>query len=495
MKNKGKIAIIIIMTCFTIGAMLSILEFNKRNDHEIGLIIDGNEVEGYKEPYVENKEVYLPYEVVKDYIDENMFLNDYKKRVYIDIENKNIELEDDHLTSFVKENKIRINIPIKKKNEQIYVPVSLLDKIFGIKVQFIEYDQVVVIDKLLPQADRKLNEKREDFDTKNKKINLAWEYVGNQTPDLEAEEKIESLDIVVPTWFSVVSEDGIVVNNADRKYVDEAHKKGYKVWGLVNNSFDPKLTSKILKDEKVRKNIIGQLLMYASLYDLDGINIDFENMYYRDKDRFVTFVEEIKYYSKKQNMVLSIDVTVPSASEQWSKVYDRKALGEIVDYVAVMAYDEHWASSPVSGSVASIGWVERGVVRSLESIPEEKILLGLPFYTRRWKEQKNEDGKIKVESRAISMTLAEKIIKEKNASVTWDEETGQYYAEYNEDGAVCKIWLEDKRSIAKKVDLVEKYKLAGTASWRKGYEDVEVWVVLQEVIKNGKTYAELGFKE
>ncbi|TCO73770.1 glycosyl hydrolase family 18 protein [Marinisporobacter balticus] len=343
------------------------------------------------------------------------------------------------------------------------------------------------------KIDKQLNEKRELFNSKNQKINIVWEYVNKKSPDLSKEIKIESLDVIVPTWFSIANDKGTVMNNGDRNYVEEAHEKGYKVWGLVNNSFDPAITASILKDEKLRKKVIGQLVIYASLYDLDGINIDFENVYYEDQKALVKFVEEIKYYTKKQNLVLSMDITVPSSSKQWSKVYDRRALGKLVDYMAVMTYDEHWASSPVSGSVASVGWVEKGILNTLKSIPEEKILLGLPFYTRRWKESKDASGKVKVESKAISMTWAKKIIDEKNAPVIWNEEVGQYYAQYNEDDAVYKIWLEDPRSIALKVDLVEKHNLAGTAAWRRGYEDVQVWAVLQKIIKNGKTYTELGF--
>lgn len=562
MKISNKIIILIVITFMTVGAMLSILEWEKENstlDMAIRLIIDDKEIDGYEEPYVDNTGIYLPYNTVKDYLYKDITLGKDSKSIFIDLENKDIVLEDSILTKFIKENKISVNIPTKVKDGQVYIPVSLLKKLFEIDIDYAEYTKTVMVDHfdtkvmvgeiiekkakiksedfslISPKLkkgdkvrvygevgndyivrsdegilgkvekkyvrvseeelkiDKQLNKKREDFNKDNQKINLVWEYVNKKSPNLSKESKIKALDVIVPTWFSIINDKGIVMNNGDRGYVDEAHEKGYKVWGLVNNSFDPDITSSILKNEKSRKKVIGQLLLYASLYDLDGINIDFENIYYEDKAALVKFVEEIKYYTKKQNLVLSMDITVPSSSKRWSKVYDRKALGNLVDYMAVMTYDEHWASSPVSGSVASIGWVEKGILNTLKSIPEEKILLGLPFYTRRWKESKDESGKVKVESKAISMTWAKKIIDEKNAPVIWNEEVGQYYAQYNEDDAVYKIWLEDPRSIALKVDLVEKHNLAGTAAWRRGYEDVEVWAVLQEIIKNGKTYTELVF--
>lgn len=353
------------------------------------------------------------------------------------------------------------------------------------------------IEVLVPaeQPMMQMNTKRVLENQGSKKINVAWEYVHEKSPNIGAESRIQSLDVVVPTWFSVADESGIVMNKGDRRYVNEAHKKGYKVWGLVDNGFDPKRTSKILEDPLKRKKVIGQLLLYASIYNLDGINIDFENIYYKDKDALVAFVKELRYYTNKQNIILSMDVTVPSSSEQWSKVYDRKALSEHVDYIAVMTYDEHWATSPISGSVASMPWVERGIIRSMENIPSEKLFLGLPFYTRVWKEYKNENGKLKVESKAVSMVRAKEIIDEKNAAVIWNEELGQYYAQYEEEGATYKIWLEDSKSIALKTTLVEKYGLAGTASWRRGFERQDVWIVLDEMIKRGKKYHELSFKD
>ncbi|QZY53974.1 glycosyl hydrolase family 18 protein [Crassaminicella profunda] len=560
--GKKKIIILLMITFMTVGAMLGILEWKKENsllDTKVSLIIEDQQINDIKEPYVDHTGIYLPYDVVKDYFCEDIYLDENKKRVLIDLKNKNIVLEDEDLSDFIKDNLISINVPTKRIADTIYVQADLLSKIFEIDISYIKDTKTILVDYFSPTAqlgeviktdkiktdnllgnkklkigdkvkvfgeedeyykirnnegviglvekesirvfeqeiniDKQLNKKRESFNQEGQKINLVWEYVHEKSKDLSKESKIQSLDVIVPTWFSIVNDKGKVINNADQSYVKEAHKKGYKVWGLVNNSFDPKLTSTILNNEALRKKVIGQLLVYASAYDLDGINIDFENVYYEDQAKLVKFVEEIKYYTKKQNIVLSMDITVPSTSKRWSKVYDRVALGNIVDYMAIMTYDEHWASSPVSGSVASIGWVEKGIVNTLKSIPEEKVLLGLPFYTRRWKESKGEDGNIKVESKAISMTYAKKMIDEKNATIIWNEEVGQYYAQYNEDGAVYKIWLEDPRSIALKISLIEKYNLAGTASWRRGFEDVEVWAVLQEIIKNGKTYAELGFND
>jgi spore germination protein YaaH len=132
----------------------------------------------------------------------------------------------------------------------------------------------------------------------------------------------------------------------------------------------------------------------------------------------------------------------------------------------LMTYDQHWSTSPVAGSVAQITWVENNLKKVIELVPKEKLLLGLPFYTRVWKD---EPGK-KLTSSAVSMSTAKKLIKDNNATVKWDEISGQFYSEYKKDGIDYKIWLEDENSINLKSSLVQKYELAGTASWSKGRE-------------------------
>lgn len=210
------------------------------------------------------------------------------------------------------------------------------------------------------------------------------------TPDTGDEDKIDGLDVIVPTWFSVINDKGYILNKGDYKYVENAHNKGYKVWALIDNNFDKELTSKILKSSDAKKNIINQLLIYSSIYNLDGINIDFENVYYEDKDRFTNFISELTQTLKQQNISVSIDITVPSASPTWSKFYDRQKLGKIVDYCMLMAYDETPGDSKLSGPVASINWVTKGITDTIKSgIPGEKLILGIPFYTRQWEEAKD----------------------------------------------------------------------------------------------------------
>lgn len=327
----------------------------------------------------------------------------------------------------------------------------------------------------------------EPFRPEKGKINMVWEHVVKKNPDTKKLKNIEGLDVVSPTWFAIVDGEGSVANNGDINYVNWAHLNGYKVWGLVSNSFNPDITHEFLDNTDKREKIISQLLIYAKLYELDGINIDFENIYVKDRDMLSQFMRELYPLCREQGLTLSIDVTMISGSENWSQSFDRRALSKAVDYMALMAYDQHWATSPQAGSVAQYKWVEKGLKRVLEEVPAEKIILGMPFYTRLWQEQKV-DGVKKVSSKAFSMESIQKILNEKKPQIRWDKESGQYYAQYKEKDIIYKIWIEDKRSINLKTSLVHKYDLAGAAAWRRGFETEDIWVVIKDNLKNKEDY-------
>lgn len=317
-----------------------------------------------------------------------------------------------------------------------------------------------------------------------KKINLTWEHVVKQNPNVAEIGSMPGVNVVSPTWFELTDAEGTLSNKADAAYVQWAHSRGYQVWGLVTNGFNPDWTRAILSSYDKREKVISQILHYAYLYELDGINIDFENVYVEEKEKLVQFVREMTPYLHQQGLVVSMDVTIKSSSDMWSRFYDRKALAEVVDYIAVMTYDEHWASSPVAGSVASLPWTENGLRGVLEEVPAEKLLLGVPFYTRLWKEAKQPDGSVKVTSKALYMSGAQRWIQERKLTPKLDEASGQLYVQYQDpaDGAVYKMWLEDVSSIQKRMELVKKYNLAGVASWRRGFELPEIWEAMDAAL-------------
>ena len=413
----------------------------------------------------------IPLNLVKDYLYQNMAIDNPNKQVLINFSMPKIKFNNDKTNNLIF-NGFKIMYPLEKINNNDYLNIDRLGLLLGISIEENEDNIIITTNRNSYYNPVKLN-----YSATNDlaKIVMVWQPILTESA---ATEKFPALNILSPSWFSIVSADGMIDNKADYQYSVMAKENKYKLWPLITNSFDPDLTHKFLNNKNARKNIIKQLVVYAGLYEVDGINFDFENIYESDRELLNQFMLEATKALHDINVKVSIDVTAPMDDSQWSKCYDRKTLGKIVDYVMLMAYDEHWRTSTVSGSVASLPWVENGVVNTLKDVPNEKLVLGLPFYMREWQEQ-TVAGKVKVKAKTVAMHEIDTIIKDKKLKPLWLEDKGQEYVQYQQDGAIYKIWIENEKSLDKKINLVEKYNLAGVAAWRKGFEKPEVWQLLE----------------
>ncbi|MFB5678589.1 glycosyl hydrolase family 18 protein [Paenibacillus terreus] len=347
------------------------------------------------------------------------------------------------------------------------------------------YTGYVQSDHVTLDGTRKVKAQEESLSVSEKKwkgkaVNLAWEAVYSRNPDPAGIGQLPGVNVVSPTWFSIASEEGDIEDKADPRYVLWAHHRGKEVWGLLSNGFDPDLTSGALSTYERRMGIIKKTIALAKQYDLDGINIDFENVYTKDGANVTQFIRELKPLARANDLILSIDVTPKSDSELWSVFLDRASLGKLTDYMMVMAYDEHWASSPEAGSVASLPWTENSVRRIIDEdgVPPEKLVLGIPLYTRIWSEEKK-DGETKVSSKAIGMESAAEIIKEQKLKPEFLEKEQQNYVEYKENGVLKKIWLEDKNSLKSRVELAQSLQLGGIGVWNRSFASDDAWDVLK----------------
>ncbi len=317
------------------------------------------------------------------------------------------------------------------------------------------------------------------------KINMTWEAVYERKIDTTKINSMQGLNVVSPTWFALADDKGTIKGKADPAYVKWAHQEGLQIWALFSNDFEPDRTTKALASADTRFSMIQQLIAFAKVYHLQGINIDFENVHTADKANFVQFVRELTPLLHEQGLVVSVDVTPKSNSEMWSLFLDRAALGGIVDYMMVMAYDEHWAASPKSGSVASLPWTESSLVRIMQEdgVPAGKLILSMPLYTRIWTEKKGEDGKIAVSSKAVGMERVKEIIATNKLTPKFDAAAGQNYVEYTEEGDLKRIWIEDDTSLKARVALVRKYDLAGVATWQRAFQTPAIWKTIDDAIK------------
>ena len=313
-------------------------------------------------------------------------------------------------------------------------------------------------------------------------ISLAWDYYSEYVSAPTRTGKITGVNVVSPSFFYMTkySTTNVYENvgNEGIAYVNWAHGNGYQVWPMFTNS-NMSETSKMLSDYKSRETVINQIIKYIKQYNLDGINIDFEGMYEADKDNFSRLLIEIRPRLNEIGAVLSVDVTAPDGAPEWSLCYDRYTIGKVADYVMFMAYDQYGVSATKAGTTAGHNWVEANVKKFLgqEEVKAEKIILGIPFYTRVWKENNGN-----VTSNVVNIGNVNNVIPS-NATKTWDEDLQQYYVEYKKGGATYKIWVEDEKSIEAKLDLVSKYNLGGAAYWEYDRATNSIWNLIENKIK------------
>ncbi|OJV62669.1 MAG: hypothetical protein BGO41_15735 [Clostridiales bacterium 38-18] len=317
------------------------------------------------------------------------------------------------------------------------------------------------------------------------KIVMTWEAVYSYNPDPTTIPDLPNLNVISPTWYELSDAEGNINGNPSEAYINWTKEKGLILWPLVSNAFDIDLTHTFLNNAISREHFIQALILEAKLKGYSGINIDFENVYLADRDALTHFIAELAIYMNQEGLVLSMDVTVMGGSDNWSKCYDHEKLGKIVDFLIIMTYDEFWASSPVSGPVASYDWMLRHMTELTEVVSKDKLVLGIPLYTRVWREYPREDvaNQIRTKSSAIGMAAQNALIEKYELKPIWDETDQLYYATFFEEDAQVKIWIENAETISAKLDIVNNLNLKGAASWRRGFETEDIWPIFEKILK------------
>ena len=315
------------------------------------------------------------------------------------------------------------------------------------------------------------------------KVNLVWDYYSNvgSAPDRSGT-SIDGVNVVAPAFF-YLDDDGNLKDNIGEKgenYINWAHDNGYKVWPMVSNAeAGLTVTSEIMNSYAKRQKLIEDIVDKCVEYKLDGINVDFENMKQEDKDLYSRFIIELTPRLKEMGLVTSVDVTAPDGGETWSMCFDRHVIGDVADYIIFMAYDEYGVSSTKPGTTAGYDWVKLSLNKFLqtEEIESNKIILGIPFYTRVW----TTDPSGKSTSKTVSMKKTESVIPD-GTQKQWNDDLKQNYVEYTDGNNKKQIWIEDIDSIKSKISLITENNLGGVASWQKDMELDEIWNVLKEEI-------------
>lgn len=488
----------------------------------------------------ENENIYLSREDIKNFFDTYIKYDEQEGKITTTSDTKVAILKKDNEDIKINGEIVKLNATMIEKDEKIYIPFSEICKnVYNTELKYIKETNIVTIDSLdreLKTAESNKNtkvkasakmlsrnidtvkkgekviyideekdwvkirtergkvgyikkvenivtvrEKEEEKKQVEGKINLVWDYYSEsaKAPDREGEE-IKGVNVVSPAFFSIDS-DGNVIDNvgeAGEDYIKWAHNNNMKVWPMFSNNSKREVTSKILNNAETREQLIELTMTFIEKYNLDGINLDFENMNQEDKDVYSRLVIELAPRLKEKGKVLSVDVTAPDGDPTWSLCFDRHVIGHVADYIVFMAYDQYGASSPKEGTTAGWNWVSKNLEKFLgtqEEVPAEKLILGIPLYTRIWTEKEGQDPTSKVVNvKDIDNVLPENLDRE------WNDELKQYYVEYRVGGTTKKMWIEDEESIKQKIKLAVDNELAGIAFWEKDREYEGFWEMVDE---------------
>ncbi|GGF89534.1 hypothetical protein GCM10010916_03580 [Paenibacillus abyssi] len=309
-----------------------------------------------------------------------------------------------------------------------------------------------------------------------KLLYLGWNGSSRTSTIMNQLANTQGLDIDSPTWFELADAEGTLTDTSDPALAQTLRNLGIQLVPLVHNQFDPKLTSAFLRNNKAQAAFIKQLVSRLTALRANGINLDFESIAGADRDLYTSFVRKLTAAAHKEGLSVSIDL--PRGSLAWNHLtaYDHEKLAGIVDYIIIMAYDQHWTGSISPGSVAGLKWTEEGVQEFLSyGIPRSKLMLGVPFYVREWK--LDASGKL-VGNRTLLMKDIPALLASEQVTSSFDPEFGQTKYTYRKDGYTYLFWAETATTVKARIDITKKYDLAGIAAWRLGYEQSDIWTMM-----------------
>jgi spore germination protein YaaH/outer membrane lipoprotein-sorting protein len=309
---------------------------------------------------------------------------------------------------------------------------------------------------------------------RSEKVNLAWFQVTQAAANANIYsylENVTGLNTISPTWYSIADAEGNLNSLASADFVSNMHARGIQVWPLINDFSKDVDYESLYSSRQARTKLINTLMQEAANYGYDGYNIDFEYVKQAYVEDYLQFLRELSIACHARGLYLSVDNYKPASHNMF---YNLKEQSVFVDYIIIMGYDEHYAGSD-AGSVASLGFVQEGIEAALAQVPSRQLMNAVPFYTRIW--TTNSEG---TTSRAVGIQSALNAVGQNGATAEWNEETGQYYATYENSSGTVQIWLEEDRSLSEKMKLYKKYQLGGVAEWKLGLETDSVWSIISD---------------
>ncbi|MDR7855554.1 glycosyl hydrolase family 18 protein [Tissierella sp.] len=332
----------------------------------------------------------------------------------------------------------------------------------------------------------------EGLEPKEKPVfNMTYSYFGNGYDLIESLNNTGGiLDVISPTYFDLTSDGHLKITEQFNPHIiRQMQNKGYRVVPFLGNHWDRNVGRVALKNKDV---LIKELVDTINEYNLDGINVDIENLTVEDRDDFTLFIKELRESLPREKEVsVAVAANPHGYTEGWYGSFDYLRLAEYADYLMIMSYDEHYETGD-PGPVASIGFVEQSIKYALRYAPPSKIVLGLPFFGRYWKD----DGSIK--GKGTSLVRIEELIKKYSGTVTFDNQLKSPKANINITGYEKDIpqgrytlWFENQESILNKLRLIEKYNLKGAGSWSLQQATQNIWTVYNQWYKGSRVFIDV----
>ncbi|HHV98706.1 MAG TPA: glycoside hydrolase [Clostridiaceae bacterium] len=319
-------------------------------------------------------------------------------------------------------------------------------------------------------------------DAQTKRFNMSYIYFGKpSTYSYYVDRTKGSLNEISPSYFNINSEGNLEIDlSFDTNFINEMHARGVKVVPFLSNHWDRSAGRNALSK---REALAQQIATVINKYNLDGVNVDIENLTEADRENYTDFIRILRNkLGYKKSLSVAVAPNPYNISKGWQGSYDYAALAKYSDYLMIMAYDESYQGGP-AGPVASASFVERSIEHAIERVPKNKIVLGIPFYGRLWKNDGSYGGY------GVSNATVEQLIQKYNGKVTYDKNAQTPKAVITIkagdqkptilgkklDAGTYTIWYENEQSIKYKLSLVQKYDIKGTGSWSLGQETADTW--------------------
>ncbi len=301
----------------------------------------------------------------------------------------------------------------------------------------------------------------------------------------------DKIGIISPTWYQI-DENGLVTGEPQPVVLKVAKESRITILPLFA-LFNPEKIHKLLGDEKAQDEMNQAFVRECKENGYDGINYDLEDVMWTDRDALSAMVKKTAEVLHKEHLLVTIDV-VPGAPghagetdfgkwifSEWRGAYDLKILGEAVDVLCLMTYDQstHWTTpGPVGGWV----WTKKNLDYALQTVPPEKLSLGVAIYGYRWytgdpgvnKKEKTPN----ITADYISQPTAVYLRDTYGAREQWDEADHTPWFFFYRDDMREWIFYTNQRAFMDRYHLAGDDHLEGICSWVLGEEDPAIWTAL-----------------